>query len=120
MTMKQTRGVLSHSLVRSLIHSHRSLIHLLNIARFTRALRCAHSFARSLAPELIGKRLHLNAQISYHFNPQCNDDANDDDDDASDDDGHDNYDDADNDDDADDDDDDDADDDNYENEDEKE
>ena len=31
-------------------------IHLLCTARFDRAVRCAHSFAHSLAPELMGKR----------------------------------------------------------------
>merc|ERR1712136_322498 len=40
--------VLGHSLVRSLVPSHRSLVRLLRTARFARALRCAHSFARSL------------------------------------------------------------------------
>ena len=48
MTMKSTRRVLGHSILRSLILSHRSLIRLLRTARFARALRCAHSFARSL------------------------------------------------------------------------
>ena len=43
--------VLGHSLIRSLIHSHRSLIRLLRTARFVRALRCAHS----LAPKLVGQ-----------------------------------------------------------------
>ena len=38
---------LGHSLVRSLVRSHRSLIRLLRTARFTRALRCAHSFPSS-------------------------------------------------------------------------
>ena len=44
-------SVLGHSLVCSLVRSHRShrsLIRLLRTARFARALRCAHSFARSL------------------------------------------------------------------------
>ena len=40
--------VLGHSLVRSLVRSHRSLVRLLRTARFARALRCAHLFARSL------------------------------------------------------------------------
>ena len=41
-------AVLGHSLIRSLVRSHRSLICLLRTACFARALRCAHSFARSL------------------------------------------------------------------------
>ena len=47
MTMKSTHKVLGHSLVRSLVHSHRTLIRFLRTARFARALRCAHSFVRS-------------------------------------------------------------------------
>ena len=43
---------LGHSLVRSHVHSHRSLTHLLCTARFARALRCARSFARSLTRSL--------------------------------------------------------------------
>ena len=50
--MKSTRRVLGHSLLRSLVRSHRSLIRLLRTARFARALRCAHSFARSLTRSL--------------------------------------------------------------------
>ena len=42
---KSTRRVLGHSLVRSLVRSHRSLIRLLRTGRFARALRCAHSLA---------------------------------------------------------------------------
>jgi len=45
---------------RSSVRSHRSLIRLLRTARFARALRCAHSFARSLTsltPSLVGKWL---------------------------------------------------------------
>ena len=38
------------------IHSHISPIRLLRTAPCTRALRCAHSLARSLAPKLMGKR----------------------------------------------------------------
>ena len=57
--------VLGHSLVRLLVRSHRSLIHLLRTARFAHALRCAHSFARSLAHFL------TNASTSYSFNPLC-------------------------------------------------
>ena len=48
--------ILGHSLVRLLIHSHRSLICSLRTARFNRALRCAHSFAHALTLELMGKR----------------------------------------------------------------
>ena len=47
--MKSTRRVLGHSLVRSLVCSHCSLICLLSIACFTCALRCAHLLARSAA-----------------------------------------------------------------------
>ena len=46
---KSTRRVLGHSLVRSLVRSHHSLIRLLRTGRFARALirslRCAHSLA---------------------------------------------------------------------------
>ena len=52
MTMKSTRRVLGHSLLRSLVRLHRSLIRLLRTARFARALRCAHSLARSLTRSL--------------------------------------------------------------------
>ena len=50
--------VLGHSLVRSLVRSHSSLVRLLRTARFARALCCAHSFAcslTSLTPSLVGK-----------------------------------------------------------------
>ena len=39
MTMKSTRGVLGHSLLRSLVRSHRALIRLLRTDRFARVLR---------------------------------------------------------------------------------
>ena len=39
-----------------LVHSYRSLIRLPHTALFARALRFAHSFTRSLSPELMGKR----------------------------------------------------------------
>ena len=52
MTIKSTRRVLGHSLLRSLVRSHRSLIRLLRTARFARALCCAHSLARSLTRSL--------------------------------------------------------------------
>ena len=51
-TMKSTRRVLGHSLLRSLVRSHRSLIRLPRTARFARALRYAHSLARSLTHSL--------------------------------------------------------------------
>ena len=59
--LEQTRietYVLGYSLVRSLVRSHRSLVSLLQTARFARVLRCPHSFARSLTlltPSLVGK-----------------------------------------------------------------
>ena len=49
--LKQTRiemKVLGHSLVRLLVRSHRSLVHLLRTALFARTLRFAHSFFRLL------------------------------------------------------------------------
>ena len=52
MTMKSTRRVLGHSLLRLLVRSHCSLILFLSTARFARELRCAHSFARSLTHSL--------------------------------------------------------------------
>ena len=45
--------VMGHSLVRSLVCSHRSLTRLLRTVRFARALRCAHLFARSLTHLLL-------------------------------------------------------------------
>ena len=57
-----------HSLVLSLVRSHRSPICLLRTFRFTRTLHCAHSFAHTLALELKGERF---MSISYHFNPEC-------------------------------------------------
>ena len=88
MTIKSTRGILGHSHLRLLVHSHRSLIHLLRTARFARALRCAYSFARSLTHFRVqtyrdrGKEVfvfemngiyvfELNASISYNFHPLC-------------------------------------------------
>ena len=72
MTIKSTRRVVGHSLVHSLVRSHRSLIHL---------LRTAHSAAliRLLARLLThtgahGKEVFVyetNASISYSFNPLC-------------------------------------------------
>merc|ERR1719334_1541732 len=40
----------SAALTCSLVRSHRSFVRLLRTARFARALRCAHLFARSLTP----------------------------------------------------------------------
>ena len=54
------RQVLGHSLVRLLVRLHRSLVRLLQTARFAHALRCTHSFAcslDSLTPSLVGKWL---------------------------------------------------------------
>ena len=57
MTVKSTRRVLGHLLVRSLVRSHRSLISLLRIGR---AQRCTHLFARSLnCSRAHGKEIHL-------------------------------------------------------------
>ena len=47
-TVKTMRRELDHSLIRSLVRSHRLPVRLLRTARLARALRCAHSFARSL------------------------------------------------------------------------
>ena len=44
--------IMGHSLIRSLVRSHRSLVRFLRTARFARALCCAHSFA----PELLGQK----------------------------------------------------------------
>ena len=61
MTLKSTRKVLGHSLLRSIVGSHRSLIRLLRTARFARALRYAPlrsaMLAHSLTPELMRKRI---------------------------------------------------------------
>ena len=46
--MKSTCKLLGHSLLRSLVRSHHSLIRLLRTARFAHALCCAHLFARLL------------------------------------------------------------------------
>ena len=71
--MKSTRRVLGHLLLRSLVRLYRSLIRLLRTAHFARALRCAHSFARSLTDSgAHGKGIYvceLNASISYTFCP---------------------------------------------------
>ena len=48
-------GPLARPFARSLVRSHCSLVRLLRTAGFARALRCAHSFARSLIPSLVGK-----------------------------------------------------------------
>ena len=49
MTMKSTSRVLGNSLLRSLVRSHRSGIHLLLTARFVLPATLIHSFVRSLA-----------------------------------------------------------------------
>ena len=58
-SMKSTLSALGHSLLHSLVRSRHSLICSLREARFALALRCALSFARSLAhpltPELMRK-----------------------------------------------------------------
>ena len=75
--MKLTRQVLGHSLLCLLVCSHHSLICLLCTARFTRALSCAHSFARSLTRSLWSSwergfcLWNTRLSISYHFNPLC-------------------------------------------------
>ena len=48
--MTSTGRVLGHSLLRSLISSHRLIFRLHRTVCFARALRCAHSLARSLTP----------------------------------------------------------------------
>ena len=58
--MKSTRRVLGHSLVRSLIRSHRSLIRLLRTTRFARSL--THSLPSSWESGL----------CLYDFDPLCN------------------------------------------------
>ena len=69
--------VLGHSLVRSLVHSHRSLVCLLCTACFACRLRCAHSFACSLTPSLarsLRSLCYLDGFfifIFFQFGPQC-------------------------------------------------
>ena len=73
MSMKSTRKVLGHSLLRSIVRSHRSLIRLLRTARLARALPCTHLFVRSLAhPHAHGNEVHvyrLYVSILYSINP---------------------------------------------------
>ena len=75
MTIKSTRRVLGHSLLRSLVRSHRSLIRLIRTARFARALRCSHSFALLLTHSVAHwKEVFvdgMNASILYSFSPLC-------------------------------------------------
>ena len=75
MTMKLMRRLLGHSLIHSLICSHRWLICLNRTARFTRALHCAHLLAHSLTCSWAhGNEKHvdeLNVSIWYSFNRQC-------------------------------------------------
>ena len=66
--------VLGHSLVRSLVHSHRSLLCLLRPARFARALRCTLLFAcllTSLTPSLVGQGMvrWLFFCVLFYFGP---------------------------------------------------
>ena len=73
--MKSTRRALGHSLLRSLVRSHRSLIRLLRTALSASALRCAYSLARSLTHYgAHGKETYvyeMNASFLYVFGPQC-------------------------------------------------
>ena len=75
MIQESTRRVLGHSLVHSLVHSHRTLVRLLRSARFARALRCAQLFAPSLSSLARswerGFHDEVNTSISYSFNPLC-------------------------------------------------
>ena len=75
MAMQSTCRLLGHLLLRSFVRSHRSLIRLLRTARFARALRRAHSLARSLTHSRAhGKEVSvygINASISCSFNPLC-------------------------------------------------
>ena len=75
--MKLTRRALGHSLLRSLVGSHRSLICLLRTARFARASRRAHSLARLVNRlRTQGKGVYvyeLNASISYSLKPLWSD-----------------------------------------------
>ena len=68
--------VMSHSLIRSPVRSHRSLTRSLGTACFARAPQrsFARSLAHSLAPEVLGtvvSVIEMNASISYSFNPLC-------------------------------------------------
>ena len=73
--LEQTRIktlVLGHSLVRLLVRSHRSLVRSLRTARFARALRCAHSFARSLTsltPSAVGQKMAFYSMIFFYSGP---------------------------------------------------
>ena len=65
---------MSHSLLCLLVCLHRSLICLLQTARFAHALCCVHLLSRSLAHcGAHGKRFvsELSASISYNLGPQC-------------------------------------------------
>ena len=67
-----------HSLVLSLVRSHRSPICLLRTFRFTRTLRCAHSFAHTLALELKGERfMSLKCVDFISFQPRVRGTEND-------------------------------------------
>ena len=67
--LKYWHRVLFHSLVCSLIHLYHSLICLPCKARFTRALRCTHSLARSLFHSLPISWIECVGFII--FNPKC-------------------------------------------------
>ena len=65
MTMKATRRVLDHSLLRSNVRSHRSLIRLLCTARFAQPL--ARSAAHSLSSEFMRKQIiFMNRMRQFH------------------------------------------------------
>ena len=70
MTKKSTHRVLGHSLVRSLVHSHRTLIRFHRTARFACALRCAalRSFVRSLARPFTRSGAHGKEVFVYELN----------------------------------------------------
>ena len=57
-----------HSLIRSLVHSHRSQIRLLRTTRFARALCCAHSFIRPLTHSLASHSASLeHSNCSWNY-----------------------------------------------------
>ena len=74
LTMKSTRRVLCHSLHRSLVRSHRSLIrYCSHCSHCSAALICslARSLAHSGAHGTVAYVYEMNALISYHFGPIC-------------------------------------------------
>ena len=70
-TMKSTRKVLNYFLFHLLVRLHPLLICLLCTAAFARALRCVHLFSHSVAlsQSHAGFVHHMNASITYSFNP---------------------------------------------------